>query len=191
MLYTCAKEFDFLGTEMPLKATKTLLIPAAIAACLLFIHEYFFSFVSAVFTDELADTPPADKTESSSSTSNKKKDATAVAEVKAPAVDPAVFYNLIQMVVYAVMAIMIMRLKLFWSPQLCIVSGLVASEKVREEISLYCNVFQEIARKCQSPALRRKFLKIAPHSPNLLILFCWLRSIIDPTQCSLGRQVKA
>ena len=52
-------------------------------------------------------------------------------------VDPAVLYNLIQMSVYAVMAIMIMRLKLFWSPQLCIVSGLVASEKVSTIDELY------------------------------------------------------
>ena len=29
LLYTCAKEFDFLGTEMPWKTSATLLLPAA------------------------------------------------------------------------------------------------------------------------------------------------------------------
>ena len=53
MLYTCAKEFDFLGTEMPIKATKTLLIPTALASCLLFIYNYFFPFVRAMLSDEL------------------------------------------------------------------------------------------------------------------------------------------
>ena len=35
MLYTCAKEFDFLGWEMPLKTSKTLLLPASFIAAML------------------------------------------------------------------------------------------------------------------------------------------------------------
>jgi len=30
LLYTCAKEFDFLGWEMPYKTTVTLLLPSSI-----------------------------------------------------------------------------------------------------------------------------------------------------------------
>ena len=37
--------------------------------------------------------------------------------------DPAVIYNLLQTVVYAVMAVLIMRLKLFLTPHLCILAG--------------------------------------------------------------------
>ena len=42
MLYTCAKEFDFLGWEMPTKATMTLLVPSGILAVLL--GEFGFEF---------------------------------------------------------------------------------------------------------------------------------------------------
>ena len=135
MLYTCAKEFDFLGTEMPLKATYTLLLPAAIASCLLFVFHYFIAFVQAIINDELNNSDEKEKEEEKeekpTKNGSKKKEVGTSDQDWTPAVDPAVFYNLIQMCVYAVMAIMIMRLKLFWSPQLCIVSGLIASEKVK------------------------------------------------------------
>ena len=42
----------------------------------------------------------------------------------------AIWYNLAQTGVYAVMAIGIMRLKLFLTPHLCIISGLLVKEKV-------------------------------------------------------------
>jgi C-mannosyltransferase DPY19L len=38
-------------------------------------------------------------------------------------VDPAVVYNILQTAVYAVMAVLIMRLKLFLTPHLCILAG--------------------------------------------------------------------
>lgn len=41
-----------------------------------------------------------------------------------------VVYNLAQCAAYTIMAIMIMRLKLFMTPHLCIVTALLASKKV-------------------------------------------------------------
>jgi len=100
LLYTCAVEFDFLGWEMPIKATQTLLLPCAVLATLLFLQNYL-QFVWTKFMNQ--------------ETTEK--------------IDPASFYNILQMCAYAVMAILIMRLKLFFTPHLCIVSSLLASKK--------------------------------------------------------------
>lgn len=40
-------------------------------------------------------------------------------------VDPAIFYNISQMVVFGLMATLVMRLKLLFSTQMCIVSSLM------------------------------------------------------------------
>ena len=45
-------------------------------------------------------------------------------------ISAAIWYNLAQSGVYAIMAIGIMRLKLFFTPHLCILAGLMAKEKV-------------------------------------------------------------
>jgi hypothetical protein len=44
-------------------------------------------------------------------------------------VDPAVIYNILQTGAYGVMAVLIMRLKLFLTPHLCILAALLASPK--------------------------------------------------------------
>ena len=43
---------------------------------------------------------------------------------------PAIWYNLGQALIYTVMAVGIMRLKLFLTPHLCIVIALLAKDKV-------------------------------------------------------------
>ena len=90
MLYTCAKEFDFLGWEMPNKTSLTLLLPTAVTVASIIIWRIFHSAIE----------------------------------------DEAICYNLAQTGVYAVMAVGIMRLKLFLTPHLCIIAGLVAKTKV-------------------------------------------------------------
>ena len=103
LLYTCAVEFDFLGWEMPWKTTSTLLLPCAALASLCVIYQY----LRVLWT--------------------KFKDPAAIV---IQTTDPAVLYNVIQMMAYAVMAILIMRLKLFLTPHMCIVAGLLASKKL-------------------------------------------------------------
>ena len=44
--------------------------------------------------------------------------------------DPNVMYHIFQMCAYAFMALMIMRLKLFLTPQMCILVGVLADKKV-------------------------------------------------------------
>ena len=103
LLYTCAVEFDFLGWEMPWKTSQTLLLPCAALASVCVILQ----FLVILWT--------------------KYKDPAALV---IQSTDPASLYNVIQMMAYAVMAILIMRLKLFLTPHMCVVAGLLASRKL-------------------------------------------------------------
>jgi hypothetical protein len=100
LLYTCAVEFDFLGWEMPFKTTQTLLLPCAVLATLLFTSNYLQFLWKKLHSQEAYEK-----------------------------IDPAAFYNILQMLAYAVMAVLIMRLKLFFTPHLCILTSLLASRK--------------------------------------------------------------
>ena len=101
LLYTCAVEFDFLGWEMPLKTTQTLLLPSAVLGCVLVVLQYA-SWLWKKTTEESPTQAPC---------------------------DPAPLYNLLQTLAYAVMAVLIMRLKLFLTPHLCLMAGFLASSK--------------------------------------------------------------
>lgn len=105
LLYTCAVEFDYLGWEMPLKISQTLLLPSVVVACVLLVIQYLSWLWRKVSSTEESQSPP-----------------------QAPC-DPAPLYNLLQMLAYAVMAVLIMRLKLFLTPHLCLMAGLLASSK--------------------------------------------------------------
>lgn len=113
LLYTCAVEFDFLGWEMPYKTSQTLLLPSAVVASLLLIY----TFISSLW---------AHWVQYSGGWRLEAKDKD---EQIAP-VDPAALYNLLQCMAYAVMAVLIMRLKLFFTPHLCLLTSLLASPLV-------------------------------------------------------------
>ena len=56
-------------------------------------------------------------------------------ETRVRIVAPQILYNCLQMVLFAFIAFIIMRLKLFWTPHLCIVAALLASRAVSESTS--------------------------------------------------------
>lgn len=93
LLYTCAKEFDFLEMSTYLKLAKTLVLPLSLVNLLF----YTFKLGGKFFKQK----------------SIEKNDA-------------VVFYFILQLVAYSFMAVMIMRLKLFWTPFLCIFTSLIA-----------------------------------------------------------------
>ncbi|KHN78535.1 C-mannosyltransferase dpy-19 [Toxocara canis] len=100
-LYTCAREFDFLGVDFLTPVSLTLLLPAAVVTAQL-LCTYMARF-------EL----PFCLTRNGSR--NKQ-----YAEI---------VYNAIQCVCFAIMAGMIMRLKLFFTPHLCIMAAVLANTK--------------------------------------------------------------
>ncbi|CAK1556034.1 unnamed protein product [Leptosia nina] len=61
-------------------------------------------------------------------------------------VDAAIFYNVSQMVVYGVMAALVMRLKLLFTTQMCLLSSLVFKNK-------YYNIYPKPVSKCMKVIL--------------------------------------
>ncbi len=62
--------------------------------------------------------------------------------------DCVIFYNLVQFMVYTIMAVLIMRLKLFWTPHLCILASLLAHNQKEY------NIFDLIQKKI---SIKQKF----------------------------------
>ena len=106
LLYTCSEEFDFLPTETVSKLSKTFLIPI-VALVFGAVMANIFGKMKAGFIESLTD-----------------KNAPLL-PLMWRGVDPGVVYNMIMLVAYCILSSLIMRLKLFMTPQLCIVASLI------------------------------------------------------------------
>ncbi|XP_069702869.1 protein C-mannosyl-transferase DPY19L1 isoform X2 [Periplaneta americana] len=106
LLYTCSPEFDFLPLETLWKLTETLLLPAVILSLVAVFWCWISKFLSR-------------------SKGNEQRSDNRLASY----VDPEVLYNILQLAAFAVMAGLVMRLKLFLTPQLCIIASLLASRR--------------------------------------------------------------
>ena len=121
---------------MPEKCTKTVLIPAVIVVLLVLI-------VNTIKKFDLA------KLLSVKDSSNSSNDDVGVdVDESLTLANPAVAYNVLQCGAYAAMALMIMRLKLFFVPQLCILASFLGNDKVR----LDGVVAQSVERPTKGPA---------------------------------------
>ncbi|CAI4231695.1 unnamed protein product [Auanema sp. JU1783] len=102
-LYTCSAEFDFMKMETVQKLFMSVLIPSAILGCFVFILYFLLTeFKHILWRDINSKGKP-------------------YAEI---------FYNLIQLACYSVMALLIMRLKLFFTPHLCVLGAVLANQKL-------------------------------------------------------------
>lgn len=107
MLYTCSAEFDFLPLSTIYDMSITGLIPTVAVVVLMLLFKWSKHFPI------------------------RKKKLTFVQNV----IDPEVVYNLLQLAAFTVMTIFIMRLKLFWSPHMCLMASLIMSTKVKKKRS--------------------------------------------------------
>ncbi|KRZ07130.1 C-mannosyltransferase dpy-19, partial [Trichinella zimbabwensis] len=101
LLYTCAAEFDFLPYEYFKKTSATLLLPIASVICISGVYILFFKQL----LKENKTLKPINSNIA------------------------MIIFNMIQLACFALMAGMIMRLKLFLTPQMCIIVSLLFSEK--------------------------------------------------------------
>lgn len=109
LLYTCSPEFDMLPQESIQRLNETLLLPV-VGLVILAVMDYTLGRVHSNMLrrlEEDGETSPGVWS----------------------GVDPGVLFNVILLAFYGVMAGLIMRLKLFLTPQLCVVASLLACKK--------------------------------------------------------------
>uniref|UniRef100_A0A7M5WVY2 Uncharacterized protein n=2 Tax=Clytia hemisphaerica TaxID=252671 RepID=A0A7M5WVY2_9CNID len=173
-LYVCAPEFDFIGWEYFEKLSKTFLIPSAGFVTLtvvirVLINEWKYWIVGENIQEDDDD-----------QTSPTKPFARAL-------------YLVLQAACFLVMAVMLMRLKLFSTPALCILSSLLASREVYsfipKRIQQYAAVFIILGVMSVQgyPNLKEQFnMKGEYNNPELEQLIEWLREHSNPNDVFAG-----
>ncbi|KAM4735306.1 dpy-19-like 1, like [Anableps anableps] len=111
LMYTCAAEFDFMEFETPVRYLKTLLLP---------INMLVVTLIAGRTVQDLFRTVRREaKTEN--------VDEVAGSDVAAKG---ELVYHSLQLIAFAVLAILIMRLKLFLTPHMCIMASLICSRQL-------------------------------------------------------------
>uniref|UniRef100_H3CDE8 Dpy-19-like 1, like (H. sapiens) n=1 Tax=Tetraodon nigroviridis TaxID=99883 RepID=H3CDE8_TETNG len=108
LMYTCAAEFDFLELETPLRYLKTLLLPLNLLLLALILWrtgQDVVRFLKEGGRDGAA----------------QGADLTGKGEL---------VYHSLQLLAFAILAILIMRLKLFLTPHMCIMASLICSKQL-------------------------------------------------------------
>ena len=167
LMYTCAVEFDFLGWEMPGKITLTLLLPSVLLAVAAVLYSARGPLLAALGR------PPS---------------AAAIDPV-----NPAVIYNILQTVIYAVMAVLIMRLKLFLTPHLCILTGLLCSAQyfpffTSRQVHVACIVGLVAAMSVQGVSNLREQRGIVGEYSDVQLeqMLDWINANVSPTGVFAG-----
>ncbi|XP_027719756.1 probable C-mannosyltransferase DPY19L1 [Vombatus ursinus] len=104
LMYTCAAEFDFMEKETPLRYTRTLLLPVVLVV--------FATIVRRTISDTLC-------------VLSKRT------QIRKHQFDHGeLVYHALQLLAYTVLGILIMRLKLFLTPHMCIMASLICSRQL-------------------------------------------------------------
>ncbi|XP_036395637.1 dpy-19-like 1, like [Megalops cyprinoides] len=114
MMYTCAAEFDFMEAETPLRYMKTLLLPVNLLILAIIIGKTARDVWRFLRHGETS--PPKSDQDSSEQT--------------ALFANGELVYHTLQLMAFAVLAVLIMRLKLFLTPQMCVMASLICSRQL-------------------------------------------------------------
>ncbi|KAM5302736.1 protein C-mannosyl-transferase DPY19L1 isoform 2-T2 [Glossophaga mutica] len=105
LLYTCAAEFDFMEKETPLRYTKTLLLPAVLVVFVTIVRK-IISDMWGVLTKQQT-------------------------HIRKHQFDHGeLVYHALQLVAYTALGVLIMRLKLFLTPHMCVMASLICSRQL-------------------------------------------------------------
>ncbi|XP_069586367.1 protein C-mannosyl-transferase DPY19L1 [Ranitomeya imitator] len=119
LMYTCAPEFDFMENETPWRYLKTLLLPTVI---LVFVVIFVLTIKDILISSKLKTSKEQDNERWEHSTSGE------------------LVYHVLQLGAFAVLAILIMRLKLFLTPHMCVMASLLCARP------LFGWIFNRISR---------------------------------------------
>ncbi|XP_063964392.1 protein C-mannosyl-transferase DPY19L1-like isoform X1 [Lytechinus pictus] len=124
MLYTCAAEFDFMPTETVISFLKTLILPSSAIAILFTIVHLFRVIVEPKKEDDHKhQNGSSDQRPSEGSHPKDTLDSRQLPYAE-------LVYHVLQLMAFLVMAVLVMRLKVFFSPHLCLFSCMLASRQV-------------------------------------------------------------
>ncbi|XP_023595351.1 probable C-mannosyltransferase DPY19L1 isoform X2 [Trichechus manatus latirostris] len=105
LLYTCAAEFDFMEKETPLRYTKTLLLPVVLVVFIAIVRKIISDMRSALAKQQT--------------------------HIRKHQFDHGeLVYHALQLLAYAALGILIMRLKLFLTPHMCVTASLICSRQL-------------------------------------------------------------
>ncbi|KAM9851806.1 dpy-19-like 1, like [Aulostomus maculatus] len=113
LMYTCAAEFDFMEFETPMRYLKTLLLPINMLVVALIAGRTVQDIVRFLRDGGKVKTDDGDE----------------AAGMEIVAKGELVYHSL-QLVAFAVLAVLIMRLKLFLTPHMCIMASLICSKQL-------------------------------------------------------------
>lgn len=175
-LYTCSSEFDFLSREYFSKLMDTLVLPCVIVSFVIFVVSTF-SVLKMNFIKRLRES----EVEGSSKTRLWQS------------VDAGLVYNFALLFVYFTMASLIMRLKLFLTPHLCIVTSLIVSKYVqkilrRKEIywGFVVLLFTAMSIKGLRNISDQRAIVGEYSNPNFEELLEWINTDISPDAAFAG-----
>ncbi|XP_037692989.1 probable C-mannosyltransferase DPY19L2 isoform X2 [Choloepus didactylus] len=104
LIYTCAPEFDFMEKETPLRYTKTLLLPIVTTIAGFIIKKIFRDVLCVLCTNTY--------------------------QRKQILENGELVFHMLQFLAFSALAILIMRLKLFLTPHMCIMASLICSRRL-------------------------------------------------------------
>ncbi|KAG8512261.1 putative C-mannosyltransferase DPY19L1, partial [Galemys pyrenaicus] len=105
LLYTCAAEFDFMEKETPLRYTKTLLLPVVLVVFVAIIRKIISDMWGVLAKQQT--------------------------HIRKHQLDHGeLVYHALQLLAYTALGILIMRLKLFLTPHMCVMACLICSRQL-------------------------------------------------------------
>ncbi|XP_077577492.1 dpy-19-like 1, like [Stigmatopora nigra] len=117
LMYTCAAEFDFMELETPTRYLKTLLLPVNLLLVGL--------IAKTVVQDVFRFLRNGGKTFNENANRNSEESLRCEVATKGE-----LAYHSLQLLAFSVLAVLIMRLKLFLTPHMCIVASLICSRQL-------------------------------------------------------------